>query len=132
MGKKVIFCTPSIGGPTAPYIKSLEDSLPLIEAAGWEESYVQEISNPYISGARAIMARKAIDAKADIIMLDNMDLETMRKGVQLIGGRAKVEASGNITLERLRDVAATGVDYISIGALTHSVSAMDISQRIED
>jgi nicotinate-nucleotide pyrophosphorylase (carboxylating) len=75
---------------------------------------------------------EAIDAKADIIMLDNMDLETMRKGVQLIAGRAKVEASGNITLERLRDVAATGVDYISIGALTHSVSAMDISQRIED
>ena len=76
--------------------------------------------------------QEAIDAKADIIMLDNMDLETMRKGVQLIAGRAKVEASGNITLERLRDVAATGVDYISIGALTHSVSAMDISQRIED
>jgi len=76
--------------------------------------------------------QEAIEAKADIIMLDNMDLETMRKGVQLIAGRAKVEASGNITLERLRDVAATGVDYISIGALTHSVSAMDISQRIED
>lgn len=76
--------------------------------------------------------QEAIDAKVDIIMLDNMDLETMRKGVQLIAGRAKVEASGNITLERLRDVAATGVDYISIGALTHSVSAMDISQRIED
>jgi nicotinate-nucleotide pyrophosphorylase (carboxylating) len=76
--------------------------------------------------------QEAIDAKADIIMLDNMDMETMRKGVQLIAGRAKVEASGNITLERLRDVAATGVDYISIGALTHSVSAMDISQRIED
>ncbi len=76
--------------------------------------------------------QEAIDAKADIIMLDNMDLETMRKGVQLIAGRAKVEASGNITLERLRDVAATGVDYISIGALTHSVTAMDISQRIED
>ena len=76
--------------------------------------------------------QEAIDAKADIIMLDNMDLETMRKGVELIAGRAKVEASGNITLERLRDVAATGVDYISIGALTHSVKAMDISQRIED
>lgn len=76
--------------------------------------------------------QEAIDAKADIIMLDNMDLETMRQGVELIAGRAKIEASGNITLERLRDVAATGVDYISIGALTHSVSAMDISQRIED
>lgn len=75
---------------------------------------------------------EALEAGADIIMLDNMDNETMRKAVQLIAGRAKVEASGNMTLERLREVAATGVDYISIGALTHSVSALDISQRIED
>ncbi len=76
--------------------------------------------------------QEAIDAKADIIMLDNMDTVTMKKGVELIGGRAKVEASGNMTLERLREVAATGVDYISIGALTHSVSALDISQRLEN
>ena len=76
--------------------------------------------------------QEAIDAGADIIMLDNMDSETMKKGVKLIAGRAKIEASGNITLERLREVAATGVDFISIGALTHSVNALDISQRIED
>lgn len=76
--------------------------------------------------------QEAIDAKVDIIMLDNMNLENMGKAVKLIAGRAKVEASGNITLERLREVAATGVDFISIGALTHSVSALDISQRIED
>ena len=76
--------------------------------------------------------QEAIDSRADIIMLDNMDNETMRQAVQLIAGRAKVEASGNITLERLREVAATGVDFISIGALTHSVNALDISQRIED
>lgn len=76
--------------------------------------------------------QEAIDAGADIIMLDNMDNETMRKSVELIAGRAKVEASGNMTIERLREVAATGVDYISIGALTHSVSALDISQRLED
>lgn len=76
--------------------------------------------------------QEAIDAGADVIMLDNMDNETMRKSVELIAGRAKVEASGNMTLERLREVAATGVDYISIGALTHSVSALDISQRLED
>ncbi|MDP3913638.1 MAG: carboxylating nicotinate-nucleotide diphosphorylase [Bacteroidota bacterium] len=76
--------------------------------------------------------QEAIDTKVDIIMLDNMDNETMRKAVELIAGRAKIEASGNITLERLREVAATGVDYISIGALTHSVTALDISQRIED
>lgn len=76
--------------------------------------------------------QEALDAGADIIMLDNMDTATMRKSVGLIAGRAKVEASGNMTLERLREVAATGVDYISIGALTHSVSALDISQRLED
>lgn len=75
--------------------------------------------------------QEALDAGADIIMLDNMDNATMTKAVQLIGGKAKVEASGNMTMERLREVAATGVDYISIGALTHSVQAMDISQRIE-
>ena len=76
--------------------------------------------------------QEAVDSKVDIIMLDNMNIETMRKAVQLIAGRTKIEASGNITLEHLREVAATGVDYISIGALTHSVSALDISQRIED
>jgi hypothetical protein len=74
MGKKVIFCTPSLSGPTAPYIKSLEDSIPLIVEAGWEEGYVQEISNPYISGARAIMARKAVDAKADVLVFIDYDL----------------------------------------------------------
>ncbi|WP_430974248.1 carboxylating nicotinate-nucleotide diphosphorylase [Sunxiuqinia rutila] len=76
--------------------------------------------------------KEAVEAKADIIMLDNMDNETMTKAVQLIAGRAKVEASGNMTIERLKGVAATGVDYISIGALTHSVQAMDISQRLEE
>ncbi len=76
--------------------------------------------------------QEALDAGADIIMLDNMDNETMRKSVELIAGRAKIEASGNMTLERLREVAATGVDFISIGALTHSVSALDISQRLEN
>jgi len=75
--------------------------------------------------------KEALEAGADIIMLDNMNNETMRKAVELVAGRAKVEASGNMTLERLREVAATGVDFISIGALTHSVPALDISQRIE-
>ena len=75
--------------------------------------------------------KEALDIGADIIMLDNMDNETMAEAVKLINGKAKVEASGNMTLERLKGVAATGVDFISIGALTHSVNAMDISQRIE-
>lgn len=74
---------------------------------------------------------EAVEAGADIIMLDNMDNETMTECVRIIDGRAKVEASGNMTLDRVKEVAATGVDFISIGALTHSVIAMDISMNIE-
>jgi len=73
---------------------------------------------------------EALQAGADIIMLDNMDLHVMAQAVKLIGGRAKTEASGNMTDERVAAVAATGVDYISVGALTHSVKALDISQTI--
>lgn len=75
--------------------------------------------------------KEALQAGADIIMLDNMDNKTMTTAVQLIGGRAKVEASGNMNLKRVREVACTGVDFISIGALTHSVIALDISQKIK-
>ena len=74
--------------------------------------------------------KEAIDADVDIIMLDNMSSKMMKEAVELINGRAKIEASGNMTLKRIRKVAATGVNYISIGALTHSVKALDISQRI--
>lgn len=76
--------------------------------------------------------KQALEAGADIIMLDNMTTEMMTEAVKLIGKRAKTEASGNMSLERLREVAATGVDFISIGSLTHSVKALDISQRIID
>ena len=76
--------------------------------------------------------QEALDAVVDIIMLDNMSSKLMREAVQLINKRAKIEASGNMTIKRIRKVAATGVDYISIGALTHSVKALDISQRIID
>jgi nicotinate-nucleotide pyrophosphorylase (carboxylating) len=74
---------------------------------------------------------EALEMKADIIMLDNMSNETMKTCVGIINHRAKVEASGNMNLERVREVAATGVDYISIGALTHSVTALDISMNIQ-
>lgn len=77
-------------------------------------------------------ADEALKAGADIIMLDNMSLDLMKQAVQHIAGRAKTEASGNITLKRVRNVAETGVDYISAGALTHSVEAFDITQRIEE
>lgn len=75
--------------------------------------------------------KEALKAGADIIMLDNMNSDLMSEAVALIDGRAETEASGNITLERVRDVAETGVDYISVGALTHSVQAFDISQQIK-
>ena len=74
--------------------------------------------------------REALEAGADIIMLDNMDCPTMKEAVAIVGGRALLEASGGITHDTLREVAETGVDIISIGALTHSVQAFDISMRI--
>jgi nicotinate-nucleotide pyrophosphorylase (carboxylating) len=75
---------------------------------------------------------EALAVNADIIMLDNMDNATMAEAVKIINGKAKVEASGNMNLQRVKEVAATGVDYISIGALTHSVAALDISQKIKE
>lgn len=71
--------------------------------------------------------QEALDAGADIIMLDNMGLDEMRRAVALVDGRALLEASGGITLETIREVAATGVDLISAGALTHSAPSLDIS-----
>ena len=75
--------------------------------------------------------RQAVAAGADIIMLDNMSADAMREAVGYIAGRALTEASGNITAENIREKAETGVDIISMGALTHSVKAFDISMRIE-
>lgn len=76
--------------------------------------------------------QEALDCGADIIMLDNMDIDTMRKAVDLINKRAITEASGNMGEKDLIEVASTGVDIISIGALTHSVKAMDISLKFSN
>jgi len=76
-------------------------------------------------------ALEAVEAGADIVMLDNMNLEDMCKAVKSIHGRAVIEASGGITLDNVRAVAETGVDFISIGALTHSTRALDISLELE-
>ena len=75
--------------------------------------------------------QEALNAKADIIMLDNMSPELMKKAVEITNGRAVLEASGGITDETLRAVAESGVDIISVGALTHSVKAFDISMYIK-
>jgi len=72
--KKVVFCTPSLSGPTAPFVRSLEASLPLIEEAGYEHGMAQIVGNPYISAARATMLRSALDAKADIIVFLDYDM----------------------------------------------------------
>jgi nicotinate-nucleotide pyrophosphorylase (carboxylating) len=76
-------------------------------------------------------ARDAIEAGADIVMLDNMSIDEMRRAMGLIPGRVRVEASGGITLANVRAIAETGVDIISIGALTHSVRTLDISLELE-
>lgn len=73
--------------------------------------------------------QEALDAHADIIMLDNMSLEKMTEAVKLVAGRALTEASGDVNLDRVRAIALTGVDLISIGELTHTVKAANISMR---
>ena len=75
--------------------------------------------------------QEALEAGTHIIMLDNMSLENMRRAVEMVNGKAVVEASGGINLETVRAVAETGVDLISVGGLTHSVKALDISADLE-
>jgi len=73
---------------------------------------------------------EALASGADVIMLDNMDLEAMSEAVAVINGQAVVEASGNVSLSTLNPIAATGVDVISCGALTHQARSVDMSMRI--
>ncbi|NMD42497.1 MAG: carboxylating nicotinate-nucleotide diphosphorylase, partial [Firmicutes bacterium] len=75
--------------------------------------------------------REALAAGAEVIMLDNMEPAMIREAVQLTAGRALLEASGNIVFEHLREIAATGVDYISCGALTHSYRSLDLNLLLE-
>ena len=76
--------------------------------------------------------QQAVAAGADRVMLDNFSLQDMRQAVALVAGRLELEASGNITSDNLRAVAETGVDYISIGALTKDCKALDLSLRLLD
>lgn len=73
--------------------------------------------------------QEAVDAGADIIMLDNMDTATMKQALQIIDGRAQTECSGNVTKARLKEIAETGVDFVSCGALTHSAPILDLSLK---
>jgi nicotinate-nucleotide pyrophosphorylase (carboxylating) len=75
--------------------------------------------------------RTALQLGVDMILLDNMDIPTLKEAVAITGGRVPLEASGNVTLERLRSIAETGVDYISMGALTHSAVSVDVGLDVE-
>ena len=89
---------------------------------------VEEVTNP-AAEMTLEQVKEALEAGADIIMLDNMDNETMKKAVEMIDGRAQTECSGNVTKQRLREIAEIGVDFVSCGALTHSAPIMDVSLK---
>ena len=108
-----------IAGGIKPAVEAIRKRIPMSIKIEVETTSIKQV-------------KEALEAGADIIMLDNMSNETMTEAVGIIDGRAKVEASGNMTLERIAEVSKTGIDYISIGALTHSVNGLDISQRIID
>lgn len=103
----------------------------ITEAVRRARSYIPHTLKVEIETETLAQAAEALAAGADIIMLDNMDLAAMREAVLLIGGKALVEASGGVNLESIRGIAETGVDIISVGALTHSARAMDISMLLE-
>ena len=113
-----------------------------IEALRSQEVGLKEVIQRALAGASHTIkvevevetlegVREAVDAGAHIIMLDNMAVDTMREAMGIVKGRAVVEASGGINLETVRAVAETGVDLISIGGLTHSTRALDISLDLE-
>lgn len=76
--------------------------------------------------------KEALSEGADIVMLDNMDIDTMKEAVRIAKGRVLLEASGGVNIDNVREIASTGVDFISIGALTHSAKAIDISMKIKE
>lgn len=104
---------------------------PLKEVVSRIQQNSPRILNVEVEAKDVGEARAAAEAGADIVLLDNMDIETMKAAVGTIAGRAFVEASGGITLETVRAVAETGVDFISVGALTHSVQAMDLALDVK-
>lgn len=103
----------------------------ITEAIRRARAYIPHTLKIEIETETLAQVDEALAAGADIIMLDNMSLNDMRAAVVTIGGRAQVEASGGVNLERVRAIAETGVDIISVGALTHSPRAMDISMLLD-
>jgi nicotinate-nucleotide pyrophosphorylase (carboxylating) len=103
----------------------------ITEAIRRARAYIPHTLKIEVETETVEQVQEAVAAGADIIMLDNMDCATMRSCVELIGGRALVEASGGVNLETVRAIAETGVDIISVGALTHSPKAADISMLLD-
>ena len=101
----------------------------ITKAIQMAKAYARFVRKIEIETETLEQVEEAVNAGADIIMLDNMDNETMRKAVEIINGRAETECSGNVTKERLKSIAEVGVDFVSCGALTHSAPIMDISLK---
>ena len=99
------------------------------EAIAAAKAYAPFVRRIEVEAENLSMVREAVDAGADIIMLDNMTPGQMAEAVKLIDGRAETECSGNITRENIRAITETGVDYVSSGALTHSAPILDISLK---
>ena len=95
-------------------------------AAKGQTSFVRKIE---VEVETLDMVKEALEVGADIIMLDNMDLDTIRHAVSIINKSAIIEVSGNVTLDTIEALAKTGVDYISVGALTHSAKILDLSMK---
>ncbi len=109
-----------------------------IKAAGSITSAVEKVRGNIPQGMKIEVetttideVNEALEAKADIIMLDNMSLALMKECVEIIDHKALVEASGGVVLDKIKLIAETGVDFISVGALTHSVKALDLSQYVK-
>ncbi|MEN6623405.1 MAG: carboxylating nicotinate-nucleotide diphosphorylase [Smithella sp.] len=102
----------------------------ITEAVKAQKLHLPHILKIEVETKNLLEVQEALDCGVEIIMLDNMPLEQMEQAVELINGRALVEASGNVNLQRVASIAATGVDLISVGELTHSVRAADISLKI--
>jgi len=108
----------AVGGDIVAAVAAVRAMLP---DATWVEVETDRIEQ----------VERAIESGANVIMLDNMSLDMMRRSVQLVAGRALVEASGGVTLDRVRAIAETGVDWLSVGALTHSAPALDLGLDFE-
>ena len=99
------------------------------KAIAMAKAYVPFVHKIEVETENLDMVREAVEAGADIIMLDNMDRETMAEAIKIIDGRALTECSGNVTRENIAKIAGLGVNYISSGALTHSAPILDISMK---